>query len=250
MISRTAFRRYINRSDRILLAYERKFAKKIRVALLEQLKAYPNHVDTLTPIFEELYMQVGERFYLSQTKLFDDMQKSIFLDVFRMWYQTYIATTLAGKVTNINDTTRERLQETLGLLIPQSLEFETMVEALKKDFAFSAKRALMISRTEVGNAMNKAKERSAGDRITSEEEGGMFKIWVHRGARNPRDWHMALDNGKAIPAEQPFIVIDDEGNIEQMDRPHDEFASAGNVINCGCEVIYMTEAFAKRNGYL
>ena len=53
--------------------------------------------------------------------------------------------------------------------------------------------------------------------------------------------------GKTIGWEKIQL---NEGDIEHMDRPHDEFASAGNVINCGCEVIYMTEAFARRNGYL
>ena len=247
MITRTALKRYINRSNRILLAYERKFAKKIRVALLEQLKAYPNQVDTLTPIFEELYMQVGERFYLSQAKLFDDMQKSIFLETFRIWFDIYVKTTIAQKVTNINATTLEKLQEALGDLIPQSLEFEEMVKKLSADFAFSAKRSMMIARTEVGNANNIAKKRSADDRPTEE---AMYKIWIHRGAKDPRDWHLALDNGKAIPANQPFLVIDNQGNIEHMDTPHDDHASAGNVINCGCEVLYMTDGFAQRNGYL
>lgn len=244
-------KRYINRSNRILLAYERKFAKEIRKALVEQLKDYSTTLvlnDYLTPIFEKLYLDVGARYYQSQMKLIEDnTRKSLFLDNFKIWFSSYVENVIGVKVTAINQTTLMKLQEALGDLIPQSLEFQTMVKKLTKDFAFSAKRALMISRTEVGNAMNKAKEKSVEDLQVQDE---MYKIWIHRGADNPRDWHLALDNGQAIPINQPFMVVDDMGNIEMMSRPHDENGSAHNVINCGCEILYMTETFARENGYL
>lgn len=74
-------------------------------------------------------------------------------------------------------------------------------------------------------------------------------MWIHRGAKHPRDWHVAMDNGKAIPKIQPFKVSKPStGGTEDMARPHD--GSPENTINCGCEVIYISERYARNNNML
>src|SRR5699024_6535609 len=104
------------------------------------------------------YMEVGERFYLNQYKLLSDIsQKNLFIDSFKIWWTNYVGRVLAEKVTRINETTLTKLQNSLGDLVPQSLPFIEMADRLMEDFDFSMQRARMISRTEVGNAMNEAK---------------------------------------------------------------------------------------------
>ena len=248
------FKRLVARNNRLILAYEKKYAKEIGRALQKQLRDYLKTgilSDEITPILAEMYMKVGERFYLNQYKLLSDVsQKNLFIDAFKIWWADYVTTVLAEKVTRINETTLTKLQNSLGDLIPQSLEFEEMASRLMKDFDFSIKRAMMISRTEVGNAMNEAKFR-AKDNIKEELGEEIWKIWIHRGSKNPRDWHLKLDDGKAIHEDDVWRVeAPSSGMTEAMDRPHDPTASAENVINCGCEVMYISYSYAKNNGMI
>ena len=48
--------------------------------------------------------------------------------------------------------------------------------------------------------MNEAKFKGKDD-IKEELGEEIWKIWIHRGSKNPRDWHLYLDNGKAIHEE-------------------------------------------------
>src|SRR5678815_1366367 len=148
------FKRLVARNNRLILAYEKKYAKQIGRALQKQLRDYLKTgilSDEITPILTEMYMSVGERFYLNQYKLLSDIsQKNLFIDAFKIWWTNYVGSILAEKVTRINETTLTKLQTALGGLIPQSLEFEEMASRLMNDFDFSIQRAMTISRTEVG----------------------------------------------------------------------------------------------------
>ena len=248
------FKRLVARNNRLILAYEKKYAKQIGAALQKQLRDYLKTgilSDEITPVLTEMYMNVGERFYLNQYKLLSDIsQKNLFIDAFKIWWTNYVGSILAEKVTRINDTTLTKLQTALGGLIPQSLEFEEMASRLMKDFDFSIQRAMMISRTEVGNSMNEAKFKGKDD-IKEELGEEIWKIWIHRGSKNPRDWHIKLDDGKAIHEDSFWSVeTPSSGFTEPMDRPHDPGASAENVINCGCEVMYISYSYAKNNGMI
>ena len=56
-----------------------------------------------------------------------------------------------------------------------------------------------------------------------------------------------MDNGRQIPKKSKFIVTNpDTGKSEEMDYPHDPTASAENVINCGCQVMYVRTGYAGR----
>ena len=202
-------RRLIARNNRLILAYEKKYARQIGRALQKQLKDYLKTgilSDEITPVLTDMYMSVGERFYLNQYKLLSDIsQKNLFIDAFKIWWTNYVNTVLAEKVTRINETTLTKLQASLGGLIPQSLEFEEMASRLMKDFDFSIQRAMTISRTEVGNSMNEAKFKGKDD-IKEELDEEIWKIWIHRGSKNPRDRHIKLDDGKPIHEDSFWSV--------------------------------------------
>ena len=176
------FKRLVARNNRLILAYEKKYAKQIGAALQKQLRDYIKTgilSDEITPILTDMYMSVGERFYLNQYKLLSDIsQKNLFIDAFKIWWTNYVGRVLAEKVTRINETTLGKLQDSLGDLIPQSLEFEEMASRLMKDFDFSIQRAMTISRTEVGNSMNEAKFKGKDD-IKDELGEEIWKVWIH-----------------------------------------------------------------------
>src|SRR5574344_164807 len=245
--------RYIMRSGRMLTAYEKKYAKKLRQALKEQRRhCIENNfeiIDTLTPVITDLYNEVGEKMYLDQYRLLEGtVTKSIFLNTFKVWLKIYINTVALERVKMINDTTRFRAKQIIEEGFQSRLLFETIVDMLDITGIFGAGRAMTIVRTEIGNINNEAKDRSS--EYWKKETGvDLYKIWIHRGAKNPRDWHMAMDNGKAIPKIQPFKVAKPStGGTEDMARPHD--GSPENTINCGCEVIYIAERYARQNNML
>ena len=251
---RSNIKRYIFRSDRILKAFEKKYLKLVHVALKEQARhAGENNfefIDTLTPVIEQLYEDVGVKMYEYQYQLHEDtISKSIFLNTFKIWLKGYLEITVGERVRSINTTTRTLLKKIIETGFESRTLFELTAQNLMKEFAFSAKRAMMIVRTEIGNINNEAKDRSSEDwkKQTGNE---LYKIWIHRGAKDPRDWHIALDSGKAIPKSQPFVVTTPNGITDNMARPHDQAASAENNINCGCEVIYISESYARKNGMI
>ena len=254
MQSKSNIKRYVFRSDRILKAYEKKYKGLIHEALKEQAEYAINHnfeiKDTLTPVIEQLYNEVGLRMYEYQYKLLEDTtEKSIFLNTFEVWLKGYLSTVIGERVRNIDLTTKLSLKKIVEEGFVGRTLFELTAEKLQQAFSFSAKRAMMITRTEIGNINNEAKDKSSED-WKRESGNELYKIWIHRGAKDPRDWHVSLDNGKAIPKEQAFIVSNPNGETDNMSRPHDQTASAGNTINCGCEVIYISESYAKRNGLI
>ena len=251
MKSRYDIKRDIFRSDRMLKAYEKKYKKLLYEALQRQAKHAFEHnfeiIDTLTPVIEKLYMEVGTKAYEFQYKLLENTTtKSIFLNTFENWIKGYLSAIVGGRVRNINDTTRLQIKKIIEEGFIGRTLFELTAEKLQQSFSFSAKRAMTIVRTEIGNINNEAKDRSSEDwkNVSGNE---LYKIWIHRGAKDPRDWHLALDNGKAIHKGQKYTVNNPNGETDYMDRPHDSTASAGNTINCGCEVIYISESYALKN---
>ena len=254
MKSKYDIKRDIFRSDRLLKAYEKKYKKLLYEALQKQAKHAFEHnfeiIDTLTPVIENLYLEVGTSAYEFQYKLLEDtIEKSIFINTFENWIKGYLSAIVGGRVRSINDTTRLQIKKIIEEGFIGRTLFELTAEKLQQAFAFSSRRAMTIVRTEIGNINNEAKDRSSEDwkNVSGNE---LYKIWIHRGAKDPRDWHVSLDNGKAIPKEQAFIVSNPNGETDNMSRPHDQTASAGNTINCGCEVIYISESYAKRNGLI
>ena len=117
--------------------------------------------------------------------------------------------------------------------VTEAIRQGTGTEALKNEIerltGFSEFRADTIARTEIGSAFvngNYEAQAALG------EYGAVFKEWLAVSDARTRPEHAALD-GTVIPFEDMF----DAGG-EMMRAPHDETASAGNVINCRCDVLW------------
>lgn len=242
--------------DRKTLAYERKYARIVRNALREQIEyaSRNNGVVPDQPMYDaliDLYNTVAYDFLQFQYRILDSRLKtkkmSFFLNSWREWIATYVFTKLARNVTEINNTTRKKIQEAIAIGVEQGLEWGKIAQLIRDKAAdiASVYRSVMIARTETANAANMAKEKSKDD--WKQETGEtIYKLWIHRFAKEPRSWHQALDNNRGIPEDQAFEVFNpDTGNIEYMMRPHSEGASAENVVNCSCQVMYVSERFAR-----
>ena len=253
-MKRSNYRIIAARDDRKTLAFEKKYAKRIRQALLKQVDSYfdsgglSNHMyEVISDLYREMltYWMPLEWKRLTNDEVSMKGKTGFFLEMWARYINEYILTHIAAKVVGIDNTTRQMIKDKIADGTIRGFEFEIIRDTIMTAF-INSKRAMTIARTEVGQAVNEAKKKSSDD---WEEETGqpLSKIWIHRGAKDPRDWHLAMDNGRQIPKKSKFIVTNpDTGKSEEMDYPHDPTASAENVINCGCQVMYVRTGYKGR----
>lgn len=252
-------RQIINRlrvkEDKLINAYEKKYATVAYKALIEQVEHYNSkgYINEL-PMYhalESLYLDTTIVFCKSQFKALDNFETKsfdLFLGVWDTWIRTWALTNLSAKVKEINDTTRRHIAEVVARGVNESYTFDTIADMIIDHFKghIGRARAKMIARTEVGNAVNMGKEKSATD---WESDSGIevYKMWIHRFAKEPRGWHYMLDDNRGYPRNYKWsVTIPRTGITDLMDRPHDPSASAGNVVNCSCVCSYVSKRFAER----
>lgn len=256
MKARTIINKLRKRDERQQIAYERKYANVVYKAILEQVKQYNSNGqldDTiLWKELEILYKDVAIFNAKQQYKDLDstNVTKSIdlFLGLWDTWITTWANTYLANKVREINETTRSIIADITGRGANEGFTFSEIANQIIERFEgqIGQNRAKMIARTEVGNAVNMGKTKSAED---WESEAGIevYKMWIHRPSREPRGWHYRLDDNKGYPKSHKWsVTIPKTGITDLMERPHDPNASAGNVINCFCSIVYVSKRFAER----
>jgi hypothetical protein len=248
MQSRLSYRQIRRRArldDRRALAFEKKYAKLIHKALIAQALNFAKNgflSNEIEDVLTNLYYEVSESFFNSEMEGYlsfkskRSVTEGFFSTFYNDWIKQFIGDMIGLKIANINDTTLKLVQGVINNY--RGSEFSVISAEIKKVMNTNTHRSMMIARTEVGNMANATKEKS-GDEFATSTGVEVGKIWIHRGAKNPRDWHVLLDNGQVIPKNDNFVVVDDEGNTELMLRPHADSASAKNVINCGCQVMYV-----------
>jgi uncharacterized protein with gpF-like domain len=132
-----------------------------------------------------------------------------------------------NRVRGVNDTTFALLQATLaqgeeaGETIP---ELATRVEAVFDSAARN--RSVMIARTEVVGASN------AAGHLAGIANGATHKTWLAAHDARTRDAHVKA-NGKRRLLADDFTV-----DGEAMAYPGDQRASAANVVNCRCTLLF------------
>ena len=246
-------RRLIQIENRRLTLLERRWAGRLRTALRKQGKNYLKDGELGDEMFEalsEMYKSVSATYVKQQ---YDWLERDIrkmdrFFMGWELWTAEQIASKLRVAANAIDNTTKKWVRDAQAKEVERRLaegiaagsEIEVLQSAIQHvtDGVIGKNRAKVIARTELGEAVNDAKKKASDD-WSSETGTQQGKLWVHRGAPDPRSWHLALDTGVPIPKDQPFIVANPEtGVVDYMDRPHDVGASAENVLNCGCTVIY------------
>ncbi|MVZ65032.1 hypothetical protein GQF61_04155 [Sphingobacterium sp. DK4209] len=251
-------RRYARAEDRKLKAYEKKYAKAILRVLNHQLDEAIRNLEsgaifldvTMNDVLSNLYKEVGVDLANSQYDAltsFKTKANEFFLNTWLDFMTNYILSSMAGRVTGINDTTRKKIQETIAIGFNLGLETEQIAQFLRERVGqFNVYRSIMIARTEIAEAANIAKDRSSEDweRETGEN---LYKVWIHRYAKEPRTFHEEQDNGKAIPKSDKFQVRNPKtGGIDEMSRPHDPAGGAIQNVQCSCCVVYVSESYARR----
>lgn len=167
-----------------------------------------------------------------------------FLNTWREWIKDWTLQNLGTLITAVNDNTREKIQAVLGEGVEQGLN-PFQIERLLLETIPDIKRARAIARTESTRAFNEGKKKSAED-WSNQTGTNLWKLWIHGGAREPRFQHIQAQN-KPIPANSFFEFTSPKIGVVQMDKPGDIKGGAAQTVNCSCVVVYVSEAYARRN---
>lgn len=232
-----------------LKKYERLGIKLFTAALKMQAKPNPSPLP-----MQEAYIKFYQTVFVESAKQEfnrirqDNREKAyvpddFFLNTWREWIKDWVLQNLGNLITGVNDNTLEQIQKILGEGIEQGLN-PFQLERLLLEQIPNIARARAIARTESTRAYNEGKKRSAED-WAKQTGTTLWKLWIHGGSREPRFQHIQAQD-KPIRADQPFVFTT-KGVEVFMDKPGDQKGGAAQTINCSCVVVYISEAYARRN---
>ena len=232
-----------------LKKYERLGVKMFTDALKLQAKPNPSPLP-----MQEAYVKFYQTVFVdSAKKEFDRIRQDnrekayvpddFFLNTWKEWIRDWVLQNLGGLIKDVNDNTLKQIQEVLADGIEQGLN-PFQLEKLLFEQIPNINRARAIARTESTRAYNEGKKRSATD-WANQTGTVLWKLWIHGGSKEPRFQHIQAQD-KPIRADQPFIFTT-KGVEVFMDKPGDVNGGAAQTINCSCVVVYVSEAYARRN---
>lgn len=232
-----------------LKKYERLGIKLFTAALKLQAKPNPSPLP-----MQEAYIKFYQTVFVESAKQEfnrirqDNREKAyvpddFFLNTWKEWIKEWVNANLGTLITGVNQNTLEQIQKILGEGIEQGLN-PFQLEKLLLEQIPNIARARAIARTESTRAYNEGKKRSAQD-WASQTGTTLWKLWIHGGSREPRFQHIQAQD-KPIRADQPFVFTT-KGVEVFMDKPGDQNGGAAQTINCSCVVVYISEAYARRN---
>ncbi len=132
---------------------------------------------------------------------------------------------------SLSDAVVEGVRDATAEGLSQSETIAQIEDRITEFFDFSATgRAERLARTEVIGASNAA----AAD--TMKQLGAVGKTWLTSRDSRVRDMHMEME-GQEQMIDQPFITSDGD----TLMYPGDQSAGPGNVINCRCTLLPVTE---------
>ena len=139
----------------------------------------------------------------------------------------------------IHQTTRDDIQRTLERSIAEghSIRQTTRLINAAHGAEYSLRRAKLVARTEIPNALN-AGHAAGISRLNAENpELEIGKEWISLFTRNSRALHMGLD-GQVVPADGKFIL-----DGVRCNHPGDPVLPAKDRCNCLCSVLssFVTE---------
>lgn len=159
----------------------------------------------------------------------DDVEDEF--DVFDKAVQEFISSTVANKIVNINDNTKNMIKEIISKGFEEQLtvpEIRDQIEALYLE-QIIPNRSMVIARTEVISASN------AGSRYAAKQTGlQLEKEWVATADKRTRKSHKKAD-GQRRGIDEPYEV----GGHKLM-YPGDPSGPAEEVIQCRCTEVYHT----------
>jgi len=167
-----------------------------------------------------------------------------FLNTWKEWIKDWVLQNLSQLIFDVNTNTDNKIKQIIAEGIEAGLN-PFQIERLLLEQIPDPKRARAIARTESTRAFNEGKKKSAQD-WANQTGTNLWKIWIHGGSKEPRFQHIQAQN-KPIPANSFFEFTSPKIGVVQMDKPGDINGGAAQTVNCSCVVVYVSEAYARRN---
>lgn len=242
--------------------YERKY-KKMYYAYLNSVNnaaarayieggTYSIQHEKLTAIYRKLYNDVTINEATIQWNQFDDTDAvktkdiidslvSIFsvgndvpIQLWRGILSEFIDVRIAGRITKVEQTTRERVAVLVERGVNQGMGAREIAKLIRDDKDFNRNRALTIARTETVTSANQGKYMAA---LSSPYV--KMKKWLPFADKRTRPTHLDFLNRPFVEMDQLFYLQNMKtGALEGAQYPCDNSLSAGNVVNCRCVVVF------------
>ena len=230
-------------------SFDNKYERVIRRAFNKQLSVFDNagtigelrkeiQDEPIKEAFVQLYTEVGDSFARSTYSGLKKMPSPEFKQdpVWIERMRKYALIDASARIVAINKTTKKKINAIIVAGLEEGLGIEQIraqiigTTSLPPLAGTVAQRARRIARTEIVSASN------AGSLEGAKSTGLNFqKQWLSTQDARTRDDHIIAD-GQVVGKDDPFIVMG-----EQLQYAGDPAGSPGNVINCRCTQIYITE---------
>jgi len=150
--------------------------------------------------------------------------------------QAYIQQFALAKSATIATTSVSKVKDRIDKGVRAGDSISEIAGSIRSIQLINSSRAETIARTEVHGAANYAQLETA-TKAEKEFDIKMVKEWVAVNDSRTRDPHANVD-GQTVDKDSNFNV-----NGEMMARPLDPNASAENVINCRCSMIFRKKEY-------
>lgn len=253
---------YWRKQDRKKLAYERKYIRRFRRALANQIKPVLDYInqaqdprivvtqldtlitkDEIEKAFTDLHYEVGLDFLRSSAQglkssygiMTTKQDDEEFLELWQLIIQRYLREDALDDIVTILETSRDDALRIIQNIISQGLEegwgideySREMRKQIPKEWRKRLFRAEVIARTETGAAA------SFGSHQGALSTGLEFdKVWISILDKATRDSHRSIaGERRKLRPDEPFS--------NGLLYPNQKGAPAEEVINCRCNVGYV-----------
>lgn len=198
------------------------------------------HTAQMRKIFEKAYAKVIRAFGL-ETERIAIKSHGVYLEkkaeAWEYFLRQWITEWGAEMVKKTSQTTRNDVRKALFAALDsgQGVNERSVIKAILAVTGLSPWRSNTIARTEMHKAAMFSSKKTA-QKIQTDTGLVLKKRWVPVEDSRTREDHAEMIGSEAIGMEEKFLV-----GGEKMDRPHDPSASARNVINCRCVLVYESE---------
>lgn len=218
------------------VAVERnRFIKRVAAAY-DDAKSIPaniktEHVTRLNKILNNHYGVVMPHFAKAARKQFKKRERKA-LSTFESLIIEWAATEALRKARLISDTDADDITDAIAAGVVDGASIPDIAKDIRNVARLTPYRASIVARTETHNAATFAVVQSSRE-FAQETGAKVMKRWIPTNDPRTRDTHAEMRGSEAIPIDEQFFV-----GGESMDRPGDSSASAENVINCRCQVVF------------
>lgn len=251
---------FINRQKIYENKYKKQFYAYLQLVNNSAATAYANgsmsydiHHNKLESIYRKLYNDVTLNEAEIQWNEFDDpqvKQQKDLIDVFasvfapntndvpiNLWRSLltdFLTVRIAGRITKVEQTTRERIAVLIERGISEGLGAREVAKTIRDDKEFNKNRALTIARTETVTSANQGKYMAA---LSSPYV--KIKKWLPFADKRTRPTHLDFVDRPFVEMDQLFYLQNMQtGALEGALYPCDSSLSAGNTVNCRCIVVF------------